>query len=105
MKRLMTLWIALQIGCAAPIEDQGQKPEHDAPAAAGEALTIGSSGEQVRVLTAYLTRYGYFPNADLAERFPGFEPLVAEPPADPKVYDEHLAEAVYRYQQNMGIEA
>lgn len=107
MRRLVILWIGLQVGCAAPIDGVEHGAEHEAAATAesGAALTIGSRGAEVRALYEFLVRYGYFPNAELAARYPGFRPIIAEPPADPSAYDSRLAEAVLRYQENMGLTA
>src|SRR5262245_33038576 len=57
-------------------------------------LTIGSTGDDVRAVHEYLTRYGYFPNAQLAHDFPSWRPLVKEPPADLAVFDRRTADAV-----------
>jgi peptidoglycan hydrolase-like protein with peptidoglycan-binding domain len=57
-------------------------------------LRIGSSGAEVRALHDYLTTFGYFPDAQLAARYPQWRPLVAAGPADPSVFDIHTADAV-----------
>ena len=62
-------------------------------------LGPGSKGEDVRALQAYLTRYGYFPNPELAAQYPRWRPIVATAPT-PGVYDEATAEAVMALQSN-----
>ena len=66
-------------------------------------LTLGSSGEDVRAVTAYLTAYGYFPNERLGQAYPMWRPLVAAAPADAAVVDTHTIEAVRQFQANSGL--
>jgi len=66
-------------------------------------LQLGSRGPEVRALNEYLTKYGYFPNATLAERYPAWRPQVATPPADPSVFDERTQEAVWLLQASRNL--
>jgi hypothetical protein len=66
-------------------------------------LGIGSTGQDVKALHDYLTRYGYFPNQELARDYPAWRPLVADAPANESVFDEHTVDAVRRLQVLSGI--
>ncbi|HEY4989019.1 MAG TPA: peptidoglycan-binding protein, partial [Opitutaceae bacterium] len=61
-------------------------------------LVPGSHGNAVEQVHAYLTRYGYFPNSDLAQRYPTWSPIVAQPPASASVYDAQTTAAVTAFQ-------
>src|SRR5262245_58026640 len=74
-----------------------------APETMHRDLSIGDSGDDVRVLHAYLMRYGYFPNSELQRQYPAWRPIVPEAPAAADVFDEHTAEAVRALQANMGL--
>jgi peptidoglycan hydrolase-like protein with peptidoglycan-binding domain len=62
------------------------------------ARTETASPSDVRALYSYLAQYGYFPNHELAQRYPGFVPLVEEGPSDEEVFDEHLEQGVREFQ-------
>jgi hypothetical protein len=94
--------VALVGACAA---EGAQEDDEQTTSGHAQGLTIGDRGEDVRKVYEYLATYGYFPNPELAEAYPGFEPLVKKAPADTTLYDANLAEAVRRYQENMGVEA
>lgn len=66
-------------------------------------LAIGAHGDNVKEIHDYLTRYGYFPNLDLAERYPAWRPIVSQSPAKADVYDERTEEAVRHLQILGGI--
>jgi peptidoglycan hydrolase-like protein with peptidoglycan-binding domain len=66
-------------------------------------LQEGSRGEHVRALHDYLTEHGYFPNADLAELYPAWRPLVAEAPRDLDAFDAKTTEAVMQLQRHAGV--
>ena len=94
-------------GCVGQAGD-GSELEASAPpgerlAALDHDLTIGSTGDDVRAVHAYLGRYGYFPNDDLARKYPAWRPLVATPPADAAIYDGHTALAIQHLQANMEL--
>jgi hypothetical protein len=61
-------------------------------------LDVGSKGDDVATVHAYLMRYGYFPNEGLRRAFPKWRPVVAAGPASDSIYDERTAEAVKRFQ-------
>ncbi len=65
-------------------------------------LERGSRGDDVRALQGYLTRYGYFPNAELLRRYPGWRPAVKQAPTA-GLYDEHTEAAVRALQRNSGF--
>lgn len=105
-RTVRTRWaIAAMLAVAAC--DGGPEEAHDDGAhdtqTVSRGLTLGDRGPEVRKVYDYLATYGYFPSAALSERFPGFEPLVAEAPADPDVYDPQLAEGVRKFQQFSGV--
>src|SRR5688572_20696117 len=79
--------------------------EISAPEAGPSGLGIGSSGEDVRAVYAYLQRYGYFENEELAEHYPDWYPAVSREPADPEVFDAALEEGVLLFQAASGLPA
>jgi hypothetical protein len=88
--------------------DEGNTPADDAPAPAAPVrldrdLSVGSRGQDVGALHAYLTQYGYFPNEELANTYPRWRPIVAEPPQDLEVYDEQTLAAVTALQRAFGL--
>ncbi|RYZ01838.1 MAG: matrixin family metalloprotease [Myxococcales bacterium] len=66
-------------------------------------LALGAQGGDVQALTAYLTRYGYFPNAELQETYPAWRPLVSEAPTHPGTFDARTEAALRAFQLNMGL--
>lgn len=60
--------------------------------------------EDVTAINAYLSRAGYFPNDELAERYPRWVPAVPEGPAAPDVFDERSMEALELFQAAHGLE-
>jgi peptidoglycan hydrolase-like protein with peptidoglycan-binding domain len=68
-------------------------------------LSLGSTGDDVVAVHAYLSRYGYFPNSGLQRHFPTWRPLVAEPPASTSTYDQRTVEAVQKFQGYGGLPA
>lgn len=78
--------------------------ELDEPAlAAAETLHLGDEGQRVRAAHAYLRRFGYFPNPELAAQYPGWTPMIAEEPDDLEMFGQPLADALTRYQENYGL--
>src|SRR5690242_20162914 len=104
------LLIALGAGCAVDAVDTAH--EKVASTAADEVpvqaitsdLRLGDDGPAVSALHSYLTRFGYFPNAAIANAYPRWQPLVAEAPAYPDVFDDQTRAAVYAYQQQNALE-
>jgi hypothetical protein len=74
---------------------EAQLPQRD--------LALGAQGTDVKALHAYLRRFGYFPSAELQQRFPEWRPLVNRDPADEGTYDTVSAEAVSLFQANAGL--
>jgi len=66
-------------------------------------LRLGTSGEDVAVLHAFLTKSGYFPNDGLLRLYPAWRPIVEDAPRDPRVFDENTLRAVEAYQRNSGM--
>ena len=66
-------------------------------------LQPGSQGPEVEVLHDYLTRFGYFPNDQLARKHPAWRPAVTERPKQLQIYDEVTAQAVKALQINAGL--
>ena len=67
-------------------------------------LSMGAEGDDVRALHGFLTRYGYFPNEELAEADPNWAPLLPEGPTRPEVFDEQSQNAVSLLQAYYGLE-
>jgi hypothetical protein len=67
-------------------------------------LSIGAQGDDVRALHAYLARFGYFPNEELASEHPTWAPLLPEGPASPDVFDDQSRKAVSLLQAYYGLE-
>src|SRR5947208_3614243 len=63
-------------------------------AEAASDLSLGARGEEVRALHGYLTRFGYFPNAELARTYPAWRPIESNAPAASDVFDAHTDRAV-----------
>ena len=66
-------------------------------------LGEGARGEAVRAVNTYLTQFGYFPNADLEQRYPSWRPLVSKGPADPMFFDPQTAAGVLAFQAHAGL--
>ena len=96
-------WSALAlIGCsdgAATVSDGDGASVHTG----SETLVLGARGSGVVELHAYLKQFGYFPNQQLADRYPAWRPLVSTPPADDQLFDEHTEEAVRLLQLNANL--
>jgi peptidoglycan hydrolase-like protein with peptidoglycan-binding domain len=113
-KRMLVFGIwalpALGLACGGECLDSSAAASDPAePSAEGSAfaeriqalhqdLSVGSTGDDVVAVHAYLTRYGYFPSEGLQRVFPAWRPFVAEGPASASIYDEHTIEAVKHYQ-------
>src|SRR5262245_15244746 len=69
------------------------------------ALGRGARGPEVQRTYDYLKAFGYFPNAELATRFPDWRPIVARPPAEPDLFDENLEAALRKFQLVAGLPA
>jgi peptidoglycan hydrolase-like protein with peptidoglycan-binding domain len=65
-------------------------------------LGLGARGPGVAAAQAYLARYGYFPNDELARRYPAWRPIVPEQPS-PGIYDVQTEKAVRALQRSMGL--
>lgn len=68
-------------------------------------LHLYDTGAGVAAVNHYLFRYGYYPNAALAQQFPTWRPLVSEAPVDPYIFDATTEEAVKKFQSNMGLKS
>lgn len=67
-----------------------------------EGLAWGDQGPAVLELYQYLQAYGYFPNPAL-HKYSGWQPALAEAPADPQVFDEVMERALVLFQQRHGL--
>ena len=74
---------------------------HQYPTAASR---LGDQGEQVRLAQAYLRRFGYLPNDDLAASYTAWRSAVAFGPAVEDEFDENLEMAVRIFQGTYGLE-
>lgn len=63
----------------------------------------GAQGPQVEAAFRHLQAHGYFPNAELARRYPGFRPAVAREPARPDLFDDAMEAALKRFQEAQGL--
>jgi hypothetical protein len=84
-------------GCGAPKEDE------TAPLSGNDQLGLGASGPLVAEAQAYLNRFGYFPNAELAAQFPSWRPVMKDAPKQEGVLDAVMIEALARLQQTAGL--
>ena len=92
----------LAAGCVGTDSADPNSSPATLQASAGD-LTVGARGDDVRRVHEYLTQFGYFPNADLEQRYPRWRPIVPQPPAAGDVYDEHTAQAVRALQAQAGL--
>jgi peptidoglycan hydrolase-like protein with peptidoglycan-binding domain len=82
-----------------PMAFSGCAPEPGgAPEGANADLGPGARGAEVAAVNQYLTKFGYFPNPQLAHDYPAWRPIVPVGPSRPGVYDEHTAAAVNAFQ-------
>jgi peptidoglycan hydrolase-like protein with peptidoglycan-binding domain len=96
-------------GCGGEVDTQA--PATDGVIEVGPAelrsiqrtLRLGTSGDDVALLNAFLTKSGYFPNDGLARQYPAWRPIVEDAPRDPRVFDENTLRAVEAYQRNSGM--
>lgn len=79
----------------ATVEPQGDE--------AASMLAPDDAEPESAAAVAHLRRYGYFPNPELAERYPGWTPVVDVEPEDPTQFDEALGLALTRYQEAHGL--
>lgn len=111
MNSCALLGVALAlIGCddgefAGAADDESTPAEASPDEAAPNEPALGDAGPEVAAAYEHLRRYGYFPSPELAERYPGWVPVVDAEPDDPQVLDERIAEALTRYQEAHGLPA
>ena len=67
-------------------------------------LAPGDTGPDVQAVQTYLSRYGYFPNEELARAYPSWQAVVAESPQS-GTYDAATEAGVRAYQAMMGLTA
>jgi peptidoglycan hydrolase-like protein with peptidoglycan-binding domain len=94
------------LACSNTLDDADgtlESPLAERLAALDSDLTLGARGADVAAVQEYLTKYGYFPNTELAEEYPDWRPLVQESPLE-GWYDDATAEAVSRLQAGYGLE-
>jgi len=108
--RCSLLGVALVLG-ACDDSDAADQPAMDddeaaAPAdeaAAGLEFGLGDAGPEVAEAHAYLRRFGYFPNPELAAQFPGWAPVVDVEPENHELFDLPLEEALQMFQDGYGL--
>lgn len=81
------------------------KPESPDTTVDTSSLGKGARGPEVQRAHDYLKAFGYFPNAELATRFPGWRPVVARAPSQPDLFDENLETALRKFQLVAGLPA
>ncbi|MDJ0357614.1 matrixin family metalloprotease [Paenarthrobacter sp. PH39-S1] len=66
-------------------------------------VQAGDAGPDVQRTYNYLEKFGYLPNAQLAQRYPSWQPGVAQAPTDPTRFDSRLEEAIRLFQRTYGL--
>lgn len=95
----------LALGCIACVPEQADdRPLGQRLGDIKNDLMIGSTGNEVRALHDYLTRFGYFPNTELAKAHPRWRAPISTTPIDAAVFDRRTADAVRLLQHNSGLE-
>jgi hypothetical protein len=84
-------------GCGVPQEGEAT------PLSGTDQLGAGTSGPVVAEAQAYLNRFGYFPNAELAAEFPSWRPVMKDAPKQAGVLDAVTIEALARFQRTSGL--
>src|SRR5438046_979737 len=102
---LLVVTLTLSCGATDAAYDPDSEGEPRGPTLGSleRDLSLGSRGDDVRAVHDYLTRFGYFPNAELARKYPAWRPIVPETPLAQDVFDERTAEAIRRLQINGGL--
>ena len=107
VKTLLAILIAASCGAEAPREPRPSVPPSERPFESLERLDyelkLGSTGDDVRALHAYLARYGFLPNGELARQYPSWRPLVSKAPADLSIFDDRTVAAVRQLQIRSGL--
>lgn len=99
----------LALTLAPACDDDAPESAADAPAEADPeddpgALALGDEGPEIAAAAyAYLRRFGYFPNPELAAHYPGWTPVVDVEPEDPELFHPSLAEALANFQEGYGL--
>ncbi|HXI57709.1 MAG TPA: matrixin family metalloprotease [Polyangia bacterium] len=84
--------------------DDGQGNVTGDPAVGEAGLGLGASGPAVEEAYRHLMAHGYFPNQDLAARFPSWKPVVPDLPARPDTIDAAMVRALRKLQANLGLD-
>jgi peptidoglycan hydrolase-like protein with peptidoglycan-binding domain len=90
------------VGCGFDANQSGNDPSN--VEVIDRDLKLGSVGNDVRAVNAYLERYGYFPSAELAKTYAAWRPIVKTSPARRDAFDENTAQAIRELQRNAGLE-
>lgn len=88
---------------AAPGGDPAPMPPLPGTPVPHATVAAGDSSADVAVVHDYLARYGYFPDADLAARYPMWRPAMAFDAPDPTVLDEPMQQALRLFQGANGL--
>jgi hypothetical protein len=119
------LWTIGASSCGAESPDQKsfeRAPSGSSPDDPGNSLTrdeinaalyrvkglvhdvgLGARGDDARAVHAYLTRFGYFPNEELAREHPGWRSILPDAPATADVYDQRTVDAVRQLQRRSSL--
>ncbi len=81
----------------------GLMPDLEVPPPPRATVAAGDSSPDVVAVHDYLARFGYFPNPELAHRYPMWRPAMAFDAPDPGVLDEQMQQAVRLYQGANGL--
>jgi hypothetical protein len=106
------LWLLVG-SCSIACSGAGSERETGAPAetiplpdrlaALDRDLSLGSTGSHVTAVQDYLYNYGYFPNAELATKYPTWRPKLAVTPDEWGLFDDITEEAVRQLQAQMAL--
>ncbi len=98
------LVLALALSACDELGESSEAPDE---AALGndtsQDFELGDYGPEVAAAHAYLRRFGYFPNPELAAHYPGWTPVIDTEPEDPELFDLALEDAITHYQQANGL--
>ncbi len=106
-----SLCASLTLSCGGTTDADGwTAPASDSTAreqlsALNRDLSLGARGADVHAVQTYLAHYGYFPNVELARRFPTWRPVLARSPERLGAYDQTTADAVRGLQSRNGLPA
>lgn len=97
--------LCLSISVGARAADHPLRSVNAGINSVSQDLSFGARGADVQQVYQYLRQFGYFPNDDLARRYPGWHAVVAHTPDDSTFFDNSMEDAVRLYQAAHGLMA